>query len=379
MRGMSVYSDNLKTSQQWISEIRAFQRTLFPALGESIYRAQDQIFPVIFIDHESKSWQDWVISFDRTEITLILVVEDHNVVPNTNDLKLVDEVLVHPFRMMDLLSLVRRHHSKLNQKQTNQKFLEQVAAAQEVVDEANKIVEKVLFQKTPKRFTGIKGVSIASRHLSGLKPGGDYFDVFESKNNEFVNFMLADSSSYGLSSALLGMILSSSARLASDVQMNPSQWIQAIVSELKVQLGTQDHLNVFFGRLNKKTFSLSYQLYGSIEAFVMNSAGQSLRLEKNGGRIGSDFIATDREQQIVLNPKDRVVLLSDGFVHGVGGEHALNQVFNQQSNQDPFHLVNELSYQIKSKLGADDIFPGEDCSAIVIDVESRLLRLAPVG
>ena len=80
-----------------------------------------------------------------------------------------------------------------------------------------------------------------------------------------------------------------------------------------------------------------------------------------------------------MNPKDRLVLLSDGFVNGVGGEFNLQKIFHERIEQDPFSLVNELSFQIKSKLLASDAFPGEDCSAIVIDIESRVLRLAPAS
>ena len=103
-------------------------------------------------------------------------------------------------------------------------------------------------------------------------------------------------------------------------------------------------------------------------------------LEKHGSRINAKSEIKDEfEKTIHLDPKDRIVLLSDGFVNGVGGEFSLQKIFHDKIEKEPFDLVNELAFQIKSRLVAGETFPGEDCSAIVIDVDQRVLRLAPTG
>jgi len=63
----------------------------------------------------------------------------------------------------------------------------------------------------------------------------------------------------------------------------------------------------------------------------------------------------------------------------VGGEFHLHKIIQERLGQDPFDLVNELSFQIKAKLNPGETFPGEDCSAIVIDIDQPGLRLAPTG
>ena len=136
----------------------------------------------------------------------------------------------------------------------------------------------------------------------------------------------------------------------------------------------------FFGRVNRRDFTLHYQLHGSIEAYVVQKNGTCARLEKQGAQIHSAAEPhVTQEQVLQLNPKDRIVLLSDGFVNGVGGELQLQKIFQDKLEREPFTLVNELAFQIKSKLTQGETFPGEDCSAIVVDVENRVLRLAPVG
>jgi hypothetical protein len=381
MRGISIYTQDAEVEKVWISEIRSIQRTLFPAVGEVVASVRDELFNMIWIDSNCKTWKKWAQDLDRKDKTLVLVVDENSDLPTVDDLRCVDEILVAPFRMMDVLTLFRRHHLRTadSNKSESENLNQEMQEARTVIHEANQMMERILAARSPKRFNGIKGISITNRHLSGLKPGGDYFDVFESKNHDFVHFLLADSSSYGLSSALLGMILSSSAKLASDVHMNSAQWVHAIAAELKTVLGEHDHLNLFFGRLNRRDFTLHYQLYGSIEAYVLAADGSKFRFEKTGGSIQSKFMPVATEHHFTLNPKDRMILISDGFVNGSGGEQALQKLFTDHLTRDPFHLVNELSYQVKSKLNAEDVFPGEDCSAVVIDIEARVLRLAPVG
>ena len=164
-----------------------------------------------------------------------------------------------------------------------------------------------------------------------------------------MNFLLVDSSSYGISAAFLGMILSSSARMANDSSVSTSAWVKAIYGELKATLGEEGHFSVFFGRLNRRDFTLHYQLFGSIEAYCVRPDGTCFTLEKNGKAVSSrSGPSSDEEHVVSLAPRERIVLLSDGFVKGVGGEFALHQVFQGRLKDEPFAVVNDLSFQNNS-------------------------------
>ncbi len=372
----SILGRDRETEQHWINEIKVFQRGLGGALGGAPTPAGEILSNLILIDSARPGWQQWLESVDRSGKSIVLVLEDEDGLPEGKDVGLVSDLLVHPFRIPELLSVVKHHHERIRAEEL---LAEAVSAERDLV-EANVTLERILQAKTPKRYSGIKGLQIMSKHLSGLKPGGDYFDVFESDKKDFVNFLLVDSSSYGVSAAILGMILSCSARMANDHQVTPSQWVRNIYEELRLTLGDQGHFSMFFGRLNRRDFSLHYQLFGSVEGFVVDPGGISKKLERNGEAISNRHIPAESEEKILkLQPKDRLILLSDGFVKGVGGEFHLDRVFRDRLEREPFALVNELAFLIKSRLNEGETFPGEDCSAIVIDVEKRVLRLAPTG
>lgn len=368
-KNWSVFARDVKTETAWIQQIKKLQKQVGRALGNSVFSSQESLGEIWLVDSKKAGWQSWLENQDRMGRTYLLVVEENELLPDARDLKWVDDLIVAPFRLAELLSKYRAHFER-----------EENLMTRIELEKTNDVLERILAAKTPRRFTGLKGIRVSSKHLSGLKPGGDYFDLFESDKKDYVNILLADSSSYGLSSVLLGMVLSNSARIANETQLRTSDWIQSIYSDLKTALGEKESLSLFFGRLNRKDFTLHYQLYGSIEAYQISQDGACKPFEKHGGRITSEKPPLHTEESIaVLSPKDRLVLLSDGFVNGVGGEVFLNQVFQKQMDKDPFLLVNELSYRIKTKLVDGETFPGEDCSAIVMDIESRVLRLAPTG
>jgi hypothetical protein len=351
----------------------------FQAELQTLTKGMPHVFeawPVLWVDAKMPFWGPALDKVDTAGKTVILILEEGAHLPNPADLDRVDDLIVFPFRLAELISKVKAAHTR----KANQELKHEVAVTYEQFSNAAQVLENILEAKSPRRFEGLKGLNVMSRHLTGLKPGGDYFDIFESEKREFVNILLCDSSSYGLSSALLGTLLSSSAKIASDANMNPSDWIHAIYQELKATLGEKEHLSLFFGRLYRRDFTLSYQLFGSVEAFLVGPDHAGQALEKTGGKITGQQLPGDGAQKKVhLSPKDRLVLMSDGFVKGSGGEFNLHQLFKNKQGQDPFRLVNELAFQIKSKLVPGETFPGEDCSAIVIDIEQNILRLAPVG
>lgn len=369
MIAWSVIAKDSETERKWIGEIRQFQKMVGNALGNEVCSAKEKNNEICLVDSKKEGWQAWLENQEREGRSFLLVVDDSELLPDIRDLMLVDDMIGSPFRLVELLSKYRMHLER-----------EEIRLAQQDLDQANAVLERILAAKTPRRFHSMKGLRVSSRHLSGLKPGGDYFDLFESDKKDFVNILLADSSSYGLSSVLLGLILSNSAKIANESQLKSSDWIQSIYSDLRTALGSQESLSLFFGRLNRKDFTLHYQLYGSIEAFRVSQDGNCESFKKQGEKItGLAAPVQSEEAVVVLSPKDRLVLLSDGFVNGVGGENFLHQMFRKQMDKDPFLLVNELSFRIKTKLVDGETFPGEDCSAIVIDVENRVLRLAPTG
>jgi hypothetical protein len=78
--------------------------------------------------------------------------------------------------------------------------------------------------------------------------------------------------------------------------------------------------------------------------------------------------------EITLEPEGRLALISDGFVESAGGPAAALAILQEFRLREPADFVNELVFRVKSKLTEEADMPAQDCTAVVLDVDARVLR-----
>jgi len=83
-----------------------------------------------------------------------------------------------------------------------------------------------------------------------------------------------------------------------------------------------------------------------------------------------------KESEWVLEPEGRLVLLSDGFIDAVGGVTSVLEILNHLRGRDGNDTINEFVFRVKSELEGEDDMPAQDCTAAVMDLDARLIRLA---
>jgi hypothetical protein len=114
---------------------------------------------------------------------------------------------------------------------------------------------------------------------------------------------------------------------------------------------------------------------GTSRAFYAPPQGKFELLEVQGEAITQKSALSGRkESEIVLAPEGRLALVSDGFVEASGGEKATLRLLQEFRGGDPKDALNELTYRVKSKYSEPDDMPDQDCTAVVFDVDSRLIR-----
>jgi serine/threonine protein phosphatase PrpC len=92
--------------------------------------------------------------------------------------------------------------------------------------------------------------------------------------------------------------------------------------------------------------------------------------------LRSDCVVKEFQvENLRLNPEDRLVLVSDGFCEVAGGQKALNQLLNSFRNADAKDLLNELVFIVKRRFTDPEDMAEQDCSALVFDIDSKILRL----
>ncbi len=377
---ITVHAESLELERQWADLVRAPLRELshFRVIEASGSREPGA---VVLFDGRHPRLRELLAPLSREGRSVFLMHSEGDPLPSAFADGLVDDVLIFPLRSLELLSKLRSHEQLQLWQQVSRMNEALGGVIQRLKDDLS-VAERLQKARLPVRFPEIKGFQVKSRYLAGMKSGGDYFDLAESSDGRQLALILTDSSSYGLSSAVVSSIVRVASRLTVEQSRSVRELVRAFYEELMVPLGPSDRLSLFYGVLSRKDYVLRYLNLGQSRAFHRPAGGKFTILPAQGGALSqgsrhslgsSQFL---QEAVLPLGPSDRLVLLSDGYLELLGGEDSARDVLEQFSNREPEDLLNELAFQIKSRLGDPrEELPEQDATVLVFDVDGKVMRL----
>lgn len=330
---------------------------------------------VLFFDAEDPELVKRLAAVDRAGRAIFLITRDGAATPAALLNGQVDDVLVAPFRRLEALSKVRHYQQILlwdEVDRLNSSFAELVNGLRDDLQ----LAERLQKAKLPSRFSDVRGFNVKQRYLAGLRPGGDHFDIAEARDGQQFSFVMTDSSSYGLSSAVISVLMSVTMKLSSDEVRSCRETLARIHHELRATLRPNDRLSLFYCRVNRRDLKLQYFNLGSGMAFHAPPKAGFEPLPSHGDRLSSTSrMPEGKEGEVALLPESRLVVVSDGFLDAVGGEGKMRDLLNERRAKEPADSLNELTYRIKSKFKDEDDVPEQDCTAVCFDVDPRAMRV----
>lgn len=333
---------------------------------------------ILFIDSKIQNLHPFLQELDRSQRALFLIVSDQEVIsPEILALleeEHVDDVLVRPFRSLEVFGKIRHYQQILlweEVKKLSYSFTEVLGRLQDDV----KLAERIQKNKAPLRFPDVKGFQVSSRYLAGMKSGGDYFDLAESKTANQMSIILSDSSSYGLTSAMLSVLMRVTMKLTADQLRSCHETLEKIREEIVLTLSEKDRLSIFYGIVSRKDYKLRYLNFGSSRAYYAPHEGHFSVLGSHGDAITqtSGTLGLE-EKEVSLSPQSRLVVVSDGFIDSAGGGESFLKVLDEFRGKSANDLLNELAFQVKSRFQEPEDMPAQDCTALVFDADAKLLR-----
>ena len=338
---------------------------------------------IVVVDGSSSDLKGWLEQFRRSEsrkgVSLWLWVDDQSPLPQAFLSGQVDDLLIHPIRPLELLSKLKNYE----QHRIVQDVLELQSSLEGVMKNLKvdlEVLERLQKARLPVRFPDVKGFNITSRYLAGEKSGGDYFDLAESQDGQQLGIVVTDSSSYGLSSAVLSAVVRVVSRVSVEQSRSVREMVRSFYEELLTPLGPQDRLSIFYGTLSRKDYVLRYLTLGSVRAFYRAPQGSFVELAAQGGPLSQgsrNSLASPAlaEGTLAWMPGGRVVILSDGFIESLGGMAAALTMLEKFKERDAKDLLNELAFGIKSKLAdPKEDLPPQDCTGMVMDLDPKVIR-----
>jgi hypothetical protein len=374
----SILSQNIERKKEWASQL---QKLLDGILECQITLESDpeSLGQIVLVDAEMPHISECIEQIQRKNRAVFLVLnESTSEVPAELSEGIVDDVLLAPFRALDIVSKVRYYEQILlwsEVSRLNSSFSDLL----QQVREDYSLVERLQKARLPVRFPKVKGYQVSSRYLAGMRSGGDFFDLAESKDKTHYAIVLSSSSSYGLANALLAMIMKVMLKITQN-HLSETGALQGVIAkiceELIATLNEKDQFSLFYGVISRSENTLQYINLGNSRAFVADVQGKFRALPAQGPAISQKQKQFKfQEEKIQLNPESRFVLLSDGFLKVVQGEDAACHLLDRFRDQNAADALNEMTFQVKSKLTEDEPMPFQDCTALVIDSDSRVLRL----
>jgi hypothetical protein len=333
---------------------------------------------VLFIDAAFPELASFLAKLARDQgQAIFLIVREGDAVPQALVDGSVDDVLIHPFRPLEVLSKLR-HFQKL---QAHREALELNASYGKLVEMLQqdlKLAERLQKQKLPRRFPEVKGFKVTSRYMAGERSGGDYVDMAESRDAKSLAIVMTDASTYRLSSALLDTISRRLGNLPPDELRSCVTAARRIRDGVLISMGERDQLSLFYGVLSRKDYRLKFVNLGSTRVFYARPGKEFAEVRTGQGDpiVKAMSVRSENEGEIELEPEGRLVLVSDGFVECAGGAEELIQVLDRHRGSEAADSLNELVFRTKKGVAGPDELPAQDCTAVLFDVDSRLIRLA---
>lgn len=315
--------------------------------------------------------------FNQKRTGVIFLVSEKEEIPALLETGQVDDVLIHPFRITEVLSKLRYYQQTLAWNEVED-FGESFESVVMTARSSLEIARNLHRRMSPSRTENFKGFRVESRYIAGFRSGGDYFDLAEGKKSGDLSLFLTDSSSYGLSSAVTSLLASTAMRLNREGSHEIPQLIESLWAEIQQVMSPQDELSFLYGRLERKTLTFQFMNFGNTRLLHRSSSSDQLKEFKAETpfpplSVGSELKIPQAVSRISLQPGDRLLVLSDGYEECLGKKWA-SIVKNNQENEAE-ELLTQLAFELKRKLDPDDL-PDQDCTAIVLDLEDKILRLA---
>ncbi len=370
-----------------------------PALLEKLRAFHQEPRPIDFISTSPDSLAglqaDLFLLDDETAIrfintrtekvwpSVVVVVNERQGVPSSYLQGLVDDLLVIPARRLDLERVLRNYeymHALRDLEESSRGVADLVKRLQEDISLAQKIQRRLIRDK----FPPLGPLAVKSKYWCGLKSGGDYFDLFEFPGGTHAGLILSNSSSYSLSTGLIGALMQFSLQVGRDELENPQRIAQALFDRVKETMKERDKLSLLCGVLDRKTYALRFVACGPIFMAKRGSGGQISWATKGGQALSLADPKIPGFREISLVPGDRMLVCSDGWATALAQPMPVLMENFLSTGSDSQELLNEMGFRLRRELekgeeakAADDFpMPPQDCSALVFDLAANTLRLA---
>ncbi len=249
-----------------------------------------------------------------------------------------------------------------NRMTENLEQLLKVAKENERLNAELEIASEVQRQLYPKSVPASTQLAITAHYVPARMVSGDYFD-FHRLSPKDICFSMGDVAGKGISAALLMATVQSSFR--SRIQNHTGHLcVSEVVTELNKQLyantAPEKFSTFFLGIFDEETSTLRYTNAGHLPPILIRNGEASL-LSVDGMVVGAFPFAQYGESSIVLEPKDLLLLYTDGISEPQNdydemyGEDRLVELVKKNAHLSDAGIINAVMDAVRQWTGSDEL------------------------
>lgn len=270
------------------------------------------------------------------------------------------------------LSVFREELGKANQQL--EKFIKQIGNELKTAS----VIQKAL---VPTEFPNIPGFEFSTKFVPSPVSGGDYFDIFEHEDRFRFGIVLASSSGYSMSALFLSVLLRMTGQLEARKGAPANQILELMGKELIPSIQANETASVFYGVIDRRGFDITFAGVGGVIGLLYSyTTGKVQRLEWKTPSFSKDFRGPIEATTISLNPRDRLILCTEGIVRAANlngeqfGEERLYKAVLAAPRLGVHDLRNEILFQVERFSQGREL--PQDATVVVTEVKDRVIKLA---
>jgi sigma-B regulation protein RsbU (phosphoserine phosphatase) len=305
---------------------KTFQSGEFPILDRVV--TEDQMFACPLADLESNldSWKklecnsltdfgqsqqvNWLLGFPlsiKGEVYGVLLAKEKNIQP-----------LFHSKR----LELIKGVAQQTTMAIQNERLKEEMVDRERMEREFQLARD---IQKTflPEIMPNFEGWDIDLRWHTAREVGGDFYDVFETRNHH-IALVIADVADKGMPAALYMTVTRTLIRAAAQTLSSPGKILERVNELLEMESRNGMFVTALVAILDPKTGILNYANAGhNLPLWVKSDPRDVVQLEKDGIALAVVSDATYKDKQIQLSRNDSLLLYTDGVTEATNPDNEL--------------------------------------------------------
>lgn len=216
------------------------------------------------------------------------------------------------------------HHKDILEKQ---RLSQEIALAKNIQDTI-----------IPKEPPSVLGLSLYGLYYPSKEIGGDYYDFIYSPDKKRLYLIIADVSGKGLDAGLV--VSSLKASLVSLIRYNssPKEILRILNDDLYSYLEQKKFISMLILEYTAGKNQIVYSSAGHEHILIYRNQENKVEAVKSGGVVlgmFEDISSHLEEKTVTLNPKDRILLYTDGVT---GAKNSRDERFGLQSLIESFKL-----------------------------------------